>query len=748
MSKDDAEILAQLVATFRVEAAEHLQAMNAILLELEKGKDADANLPLIENLFREAHSLKGAARAVDAGSIESIAHGLESVFAASKRQKTMLAPVLYDLLYESLDQISASLDSSDDEQDSDEKLKVMCARLDEAAGSLGKGSKKVQTGQSVKTKKTMTSTRQNKNVVPTEDTIRVSTRKLDALMTHVEELLVSKIRNEQRLAELKELRLFLENWQKSWLKTRVAFDSLRRRAGDETDEILDFLGENQQNLKSMWHLTNKLHQNYSRDTMRMSLITEDMQTDIRRVRMLPVSIIFDGFGRMVRDLAREQGKQVELVVSGSGTEFDKKVIESIKDPLMHMLRNSIDHGIDKPDVRIAKGKPPCGTIWLRATQQGNGILVDVEDDGNGIDVERIKETALARGVLNGQEIGAMSDEDLRHLIFRSGFSTASTISSVSGRGVGLDVVKTNIEGLNGLINVTKEESGGTKFSITLPLTLSTSRVLLVKCADGTYAIPTAAVERIVRVKKKDIFTVGTKETVEIGGHSLSLARLGDILELPRGGVDRDEKMLNVVILGAAEKRVALAVDSLVGENEIVIKNLGKMMVRVRNVAGATVLGTGKVIMILNVADLIKSAKKVSEKPGDISAVLSDTEPEKNKSVLVVDDSITARTLEKNILESAGYDVLLANDGLEALTTLKTNHCDLVISDVDMPNMNGFDLTHKVKNDASFQDIPVILVTALGSPADRERGLESGADAYITKHSFDQKKFLNIITQLV
>ncbi len=418
MSKDDAEILVQLIATFRLEAAEHLQAMNAILLKLEKGKDADANLPLIENLFREAHSLKGAARAVDSSFIESISHGLESVFAAAKRQKLTLSPVLYDLLYESLDQISASLDLPDDEQASEEMLNVMCARLDEAAaGNLSKGSKKAQRGKSVKIKQMKKSTRQNKKENAVEETIRVSTRKLDALMTHVEELLVSKIRNEQRLAELKELRGFLEGWQKKWLKTRVAFDNLRRRAGDESDEILSFLGENQQNLKFMWHLTNKLHQNYSRDTMRMSLITEDMQTDIRRVRMLPVSIIFDGYGRMVRDLAREQGKQVELVVSGSSTELDKKVIESIKDPLMHMLRNSIDHGIDKPDVRIAKGKPPCGTIWLSATQQGNGILVDVEDDGSGIDFERIKETALARGILNSQEIGTMNEEDLRQLIF-------------------------------------------------------------------------------------------------------------------------------------------------------------------------------------------------------------------------------------------------------------------------------------------------------------------------------------------
>ncbi len=747
MSKTEDTMSQQLMATFRIEADEHLQNLNSLLLKVEKGPDPDELQTLIENMFREAHSLKGAARAVDATFMEVIAHGLENVFAAAKQDEIITTPALFDTLYESLDHISVSLETLGSAEEADNDPAELRARLDKAAkGDPSASQKKMPANASKKKPKSTTASGGSAKKV--EETIRVSTRKLDGLMTHVEELLVSKIRNEQRLSELKEIKGFLGGWQKSWAKTRIACDRIRRHSDGDLEEIVSFLGENQQNLKFMWHLTNKLFQNYSRDTMRMSLVTEDLQSDIRGVRMFPVSIIFDGYRRMVRDLAREQGKQVDLVITGSDTELDKKVVEGIKDPLMHMLRNSVDHGIEKPDARIAKGKPPCGTIWLEASQRGNGIAIEVKDDGRGVDIERIKNTVLARGILSSQEIKAMNEDDLQQMIFRSGFSTSTTVSSLSGRGVGLDVVKTNIEELNGLVSVYKGEPGGTRFLIELPLTLSTSRVLLISCRGETYAIPTSMVERIVRVNKKDIFSVGTKETITVGGRSLSLARLGPLLELPRRITSESDDTLNVIIVGVAEKRVAIAVDSLEGENEIVIKSLGKMMARVRNVSGATVLGTGKVVIILNVADLVKSAKKNDGIEAKELELQSDNRLGRTKSVLVVDDSMTARILEKNILESAGYDVVLANDGVEALRALKSNDCDLIISDIDMPNMNGFDLTQKIKNHDNHRDTPVVLVTALDSPADRERGLDAGADVFMTKHGFDQKNFLATIEQLI
>ncbi|MDP1809447.1 MAG: hybrid sensor histidine kinase/response regulator [Actinomycetota bacterium] len=757
MPTTDEEIMRQLMATFKLEADEHLQAMNELLLKLEKNKDNSAVQSLIEEVFREAHSLKGAARAVDAGVIESVAHGVENVFATAKRGEIETGPALFDLLYEALDRISAGLAALAEGCEPEDETGDLLQRLESAAKvgvrKTARRADRVKPDSGSKPTDAEPRVTKSKGGVPLEETIRVSTRKLDALMTHVEELLVSKIRTEQRLAELKDIKSALGDWHKSWLKTRGSYDRMRRNSDADFPDVIEFLARNSQNLKTAWLETNNLHQDLSKDTMRLSLITEDLQEDIRRVRMLPVATIFNSYGRMVRDLAREQGKQVELVITGSETELDKKVIEGIKDPLMHMLRNSIDHGIEKSEMRIAKGKPPGGTIWLSACQQGNGILIEVEDDGGGIDVGRVKETALARGLISSQELKTLTDEDAHYLIFYSGFSTASTITNVSGRGVGLDVVKKNIEQLNGLVNISTRRQGGTRFSINLPLTLSTSRVLLVNCCGEIYAIPTSSVERIVRVAKKDIYTVGTKETIDVSGRSLSLVRLAQMLELPEQTAAAAEDKLSVIILGTAEKRVAFAVDALEGETEIVIKSLGKMMARVRNVSGATILGTGKVVIILNIGDMIKSAKTYGHRkhdkalPEEAAADLAHADTD-TKTVLVVDDSITTRIMEKNILESAGYNVFLANDGIEALATLRTNRCDLIVSDVDMPRMNGFDLTQKVKGDDRLRDMPVILVTALDSAADRERGLEAGADAYMIKHEFDQKNLLETIEQLI
>lgn len=754
MGITDEEIMRQLMATFKLEADEHLQAMNGLLLKLEKNQDDSAVQPLIEAVFREAHSLKGAARAVDAGLIESVSHGIENVFAAAKRGEIGAGPVLFDLLYEALDLISAGLAALAEGREPDHETGDLLERLESAAaGEVFHRRRKTDPAPDSAPKSADNELRATNSGVgaASEETIRVSTRKLDALMTHVEELLVSKIRTEQRLAELKEIKSALGDWHKSWLKTRGSYDRMRRNSGADFPDIVEFLADNSQNLKTAWLETSNLHQDLSKDTMRLSLITEDLQEDIRRVRMLPVATLFKGFGRMVRDLAREQGKQIELVITGEETELDKKVIEGIKDPLMHLLRNSVDHGIEKPEARMAKGKPAGGTIRLSAGQQGNGLLIEVEDDGDGVDVGRVREMALAKGLISSQELKTLTDEDAQYLIFASGFSTASTISNVSGRGVGLDVVKKNIEQLNGMVNVTTHRHGGTKFSINLPLTMSTSRVLLVNCSGEIYAIPTSSVERIIRVAKKDIYTVGAKETIDVSGRSLSLVRLSELLELPEGSAATNEDKLSVIILGAAEKRVAFAVDALEGETEIVIKNLGKMISRVRNVSGATILGTGKVVIILNIGDMVKSAKTYGHRKHD-QALQEEADTDlshiKAKTVLVVDDSITTRIMEKNILESAGYQVFLANDGIEALATLRINRCDLVLSDVDMPRMNGFDLTQKVKRDDRLRDMPVILVTALDSAADRERGLEAGADAYMIKHEFDQKNLLETIEQLI
>ncbi len=769
MPLSDEEIVRQLMSTFKAEADEHLEVLNERLLELEKGT-VDDRRGLLEEIFREAHSLKGAARAVDAGAIETIAHRIENVFAVAKRGELELKPNHFDLLYEGLDCMKAALSAVIEGAGTPDHSGLL-VRLDrvvapgadapqgavaapvdtgQSAGRLKNKSRGANgaTGSAAADPKRKRNTKRNGGV---EETVRVSTRKLDALMTHVEELLVSKIRTEQRVSELKDLKSALQDWQKSWFKHRGAYDKLRRQPHEDLVEILSFLGENQENLKHFWSHTNRLLQDFSKDSMRMSLITEDLQEDIRRVRMLPVTSIFEGYKRMVRDLARAQNKQINLQVIGAETELDKRLIEGIKDPLMHLIRNAIDHGIETSGVRAAAGKPAMGTIKLCAGQQGNTIKIEIEDDGTGLNIDKIKAIAVDKGVISAQESRALSDEDARLLIFQSGFSTADKVTSVSGRGIGLDVVKTNIEKLNGLVHVSPGSAGGTRFTLSLPLTLSTSRVLLIETAGETYAVPTAAVERIVRVDRDEVFTVGDRDVIRVAERSISLVGVRNILELPNDEGSGKSGKLPVIILGAAEKRVAFAVDSLLGETEIVIKSLGKMMSRVRNVSGATILGNGKVVMILNVGDMIKAARRTKHRSAPESRTAPPKTPVKKKkdvTVLVVDDSITTRIMEKNILESAGYHVSLANDGLEALETLRRDHFDLIVSDVDMPRMNGFELTTKVKQSEELQNLPVVLVTALDSTADKARGLECGADAYIVKHSFDQRNLLETIEQLV
>jgi two-component system chemotaxis sensor kinase CheA len=726
MALSDEDILRQLISTFKIEADEHLDVLNKRLLELEKAEAAADCTALLEEIFREAHSLKGAARAVEAGAIETTAHSIENLFATAKRGELVLAPAHFDLLYEALDYISAALaDLMGDNQSLGDNSDLL-SRLSKCTmgepniaeptkTELGSGDMRTADLRVATVKKTL----------EVEETVRVSTHKLDALMTHIEELLISKIRAEQRSTQLKQLRTSLLDWQKHRDRTPEG------TAG--TEEFLD-----------------RLIRDFSKDSLRMSLVVEDLQDDIRRVRMLPVASLFESSRRLVRDLSRAEGKQVDLIISGSDTELDRQLIEGIRDPLTHLLRNAVDHGLECPAVRKAANKPVTGTIRLRAGQQGNMILIEIEDDGVGLDVDKIKARAVKEGVLAPDEAQVIPDEDARLLIFRSGFSTAPEVTDISGRGVGLDVVKTNIEKLHGLVAVGAGASGGAKFSLSLPLTLSTSRVLLIQAAGETYAIPTSAIERIVRVDQSDIFTIADREVIQAGGRSMPLVCLRDVLELPQ--VRRADHIgkIPTVILGAAEKRVAFAVDSLLGETEVVIKPLGKILSRVRNVSGATILGDGKVAMILNISDLIKSAKNVARPvlwPEESKSV---TQPQSHKevSVLVVDDSITTRVMEKNILESAGYHVALANDGFEAFEILQRGHFDLIVSDVDMPQMNGFELTAKVKETASLKDLPVVLVTALDSTADKELGLECGADAYIVKHAFDQKNLLEAIEQLV
>jgi two-component system chemotaxis sensor kinase CheA len=621
----------------------------------------------------------------------------------------------------------------------------------------------------------------------TEETIRVRVHKLDALMAQLSELLVTKIRAEQRQSQILSLRETMSLWQKEWLAARSAYNRLTRhdmngifgarrlgpvevapgevrgrgrdrldggsanidtKVGKDVTRMLNYVGSSQERLREVSARINDLSREYANDTMHMALVIDELEQEIKRVRMLPLATITGTFGRMVRDLAKDSNKEAALQIVGGETELDKRVLEQIKDPLIHLLRNAVDHGIEKPARRLASGKLRVGTITLKAEQLGKDVVICVSDDGNGLDLASIRQTIARRG---GMDADSLSEEDLKEAIFNAGISTSPIITDISGRGVGLDVVRRNVEALHGRIDVESVPGAGTSFTLTLPLTLTSSRGLLVRVSDELFVIPHNAIERIMYIQAREIAPLEGHDTVLYNGRPLTLVRLGDVLDLPRADGMQDRARIPVVVLAAAERRMAFTVDALAGEQEVVIKGLGKQLSRVGGIAGATVMGSGEVVLILNVADLIKLGLRGDRR--SVLAALVKTAPTIEKGarrrILVVDDSITTRTLEKNILEAAGYDVELATDGQEAWAAIAAGGLpDLIVSDVVMPRLDGFGLTQRVREDPRTAEIPVILVTSLDSQEDKARGIEVGADAYITKSSFDQNNLLETIEQLI
>jgi two-component system chemotaxis sensor kinase CheA len=465
--------------------------------------------------------------------------------------------------------------------------------------------------------------------------------------------------------------------------------------------------------------------------------------------MLPIATLFNQFPRMVRDLARDQGKEIVLEREGQETEVDRQALELMKDPLTHLLRNAVDHGVEVPEDRLASGKPRQGTIRLRAEQRGNNLVLTVFDDGRGIDVNAVRRAAVERDLVSSGKIADLSEREVVDLIFHSGLSTARQITDLSGRGVGMDVVQKNLEQARGSIRVETQLGLGTTFTLTLPITLTTSQVLLVRVAGDMIGLPMMNVERILHVDVKQIGTIEGHPAIYADGHPLSLISLANALKLPEmeQSLPSDAK-IPTVILSMAEMRIALRVGGFLSTQQVVVKPLGGQLRRVRNIAGAAILGDGQLVTILNVSDLMKSIQAKPDTSWTPSIV---TKEARRWRVLLVDDSITTRALEKHILESAGYEVLAAADGQEAWELICRNERglpDLVVSDVNMPKMDGFTLTQSIKNDGRYSRMPVVLVTSLESSQDRLHGMEAGADAYIIKSTFDQRELLDTIERMI
>ena len=579
-----------------------------------------------------------------------------------------------------------------------------------------------------------------------ERTIRVSMQKLDAFMRQAEEILLAKIRVDQRLAEVRSLNetvtLLLRDRDRSreHLQRVGAREMSAKAVGDRATVQAR---ENTDQLKQISARVNLISRNMVNDSQQMQLLTQTLQDDLKGLRLTPVGSIFEPLHRLVRDLAKRLGKKVFFEVSGSDIEIDKRIIEEIKDPILHLIRNSLDHGLEMPETRVAAAKSETGTIWLRAEQRGNRLMVEVADDGRGIDPRELRARAVKNNAMRQAEADALSDDEARRLIFTAGFSTADTITDISGRGVGLDVVKQNLGKLGGLVELRSELGRGTTFTLSVPLTLASAQGLLVGVGSDVFAISINSVERIVRILPSEVATVRGKATLRIDGRLMPLVSLSEVLELSHRGLQPDgHGMFSVVVVGAVEKRVAFVVDELIEEQDIVSKQIGKPLTRVRNVAGATILGDGRVVVLLNSNDLVRTAFGESIR----SPLVQDAE--EHATILVADDTMTTRTLQKQLLEMAGYRVLTAKDGEEAYTVLQTEPVQVLVSDVQMPRLDGFDLTARIRADNKLKNLPVILVTSLGSEADKARGIEVGADAYIVKKEYEKGKILEVIRQLL
>lgn len=581
------------------------------------------------------------------------------------------------------------------------------------------------------------------------ETVRVPTQTLDHLMTQAGELTVTQIRVAHQLSEVEEIANLWEEWSRDLFVNRVLFDEGHAHQHDAR-QLSQFYMRTESHIEQLGQLVNQLRTAMYEDTARLEGIGDELAEGIRTLRLLPLSTVFNLFPRLVRDLACQENKQVELIIEGGDTRADKRILEEMKDPLMHMLRNAVDHGIELPCDRTRFGKPETATIRLRGYQTPTHVIIEVEDDGQGLNTESIKETALRRGLYRADELGLMTDSQLHALVLSPGFSTRTMVTEISGRGVGLDVLRSNVERLKGSIEIESTPGKGCLMRIRLGTTLATAHVLIVMVQGQTFALPVEAVQTACLVHAHDLFQLEGRQTLIYEGQPVSACELADLLELPAAtaskGQSRDDTARPCVILASGDNRLGIFVDALIDEQDVMLKPQSKLLQRVRNVSGSTIFGTGEVCMVLNPADLIQSVRRQAVEIAHPNHY--DTTAPTQYSVLLVEDSIATRIQEKRILEAAGYAVTTAVDGLDGYKKLQSRLFDAVISDVQMPHMSGLELTERIRQHREYSEVPVILVTTLASDADRQQGAEAGANAYITKGSFSQDILLDTLHRLI
>ncbi|XXF77654.1 response regulator [Myxococcaceae bacterium GXIMD 01537] len=711
---DRDQLVQALLATFLEELEEHVASLNRDLLALEKAPAPERGEELLASLQRTVHSVKGASRAVSATIIETACHRLEEVFITLQHGRAA-TPELYELCFATVDALDdAGRRLAQHQPLEGSPLEALVPRLAEQARAETAPAPAPPGSTAPAHEPTAPPHTENGVEPPGAESlpVRVSAQKLDALLARSGELRVASLRMEGHTEALEALREELAH-----LRAELS-------------------GESEATARRWDARLGQLSRSLATDRLALLQAANGLDEEVRRARTLPFAEACAGLERSARDVARGAGKQVRLEVQGGALELDRGLLQGLREPLLHMVRNTVAHGIESPAERREAGKPEEGLVRLSAALSGGRVRVTVEDDGRGLDLAALRTRARALGIEPPE-----NDAEAARLAFLPGLSTATQVTAVSGRGVGLDVVRAQVELMRGGVDVTSRPGQGTRFVLDVPLTLSTLRVLLVEAGGQTFAVEGESVARLLRLAPSEVREVEGRPTWVAGNALVPLDSLSSVLGLPEGP-PRARRHAMVLAVGGA--RAALVVDEISAEQEVLIRGLGPRMRRVRHVSGAAVLPDGRLALLLNAASLVRAAE------GRPTAPLFPAREAKQarKRVVLADDSMTTRALEQSILESAGFEVVACADGAEAWEKLQRLGADALVSDVEMPRMDGFALTEAVRASPRFGRLPIILVTAKERTEDRQRGLEVGASAYLVKSAFEQTHLLDTLRRLL
>ncbi len=761
--------LQEILEDFLVEAFELIEQMDQDLVELESNPD---DLELLNGIFRVAHTVKGSSSFLNFDILTELTHHMEDVLNKARKDELKITPDIMDVVLKSVDMMKALLEAIKErgtDVDSGIDIKEICQKFD--AISNGNSLQEVESKE--KEEDSVVETKEKEELEPEIDVSQMSE---DEVEKEIERLLAQKM--EEKLAKKANQKDKKTDSAISQLKSVQNISSKKNEPKKETknvvkknptspeqtirvevnrlDHLMNLIGELVLGKNRLIKIYDDVEERYEGEKFleelnqvvsSISLVTTDLQIAVMKTRMLPVSKVFNKFPRLVRDLSRELEKDIELVLSGEETELDKSIVEEISDPLVHMIRNSCDHGIEKPEVRKAASKPEKGTVNLKAYNEGNQIVIEIRDDGAGMDPEFLKMKALDKGIITEKEADMFSDKEAYGLIFKPGFSTAAQVTGVSGRGVGMDVVRTNIEKLNGIIDIDSKLGEGSVFKLKIPLTLAIMQALLVSTQEEYFAIPLSSVLETVRISMDEVYTIEGKNVLRLRDEILSLVRLSDLFGVKQ--IFDPSEHTYVIIIGLAESKMGIIVDGLVGQEEIVIKSMGDYLQGIEGIAGATIRGDGGVTLIADVAAMMNLAKDIKvdltqEANSKISQVKNSPS---DYNVLIVDDSKTDRTIMKKSLAPLGITLTEASNGVEALSILKANEVsfDAVLVDIEMPQMDGYTLASEIRKYSKYRNLPLLAVTSRASKSDRLRGVEVGMTEYITK-PYSSEYLMNTVSK--